>query len=95
MDTQNWPGTTPQHWMLSDAIGHFLRTHKGGWKLLLNALDSVPSDRTEAEYQAQKAALARAHEAGIQAAVEDYSQRRVASGLPPVDRHPNVIAGAT
>jgi len=95
MDTPtNWPGSIIQKCVLKDAIGKFLRTHKGGGRILMDWLVSVPPDRTEEEYRQLKEAAAQEHEEGIEAAIADYNRRRAAQGLPPVDRHLDVIAGA-
>jgi len=91
---ENWPGSIIQKIALLGAIGKFLRTHKAGGKILTDWLESVPPDRTEDEYRQLKETAAKKHEAGIEAAITDYNARRVASGLPPVDRHLKVIAGA-
>jgi hypothetical protein len=86
MDTpENWPGTILDKCMLMEAIGKFLRTHKGGGKILTDWLESVPPDRTEEEYKQLKEAAAREHEAGIDAACADYNKRRALQGLPPID----------
>lgn len=94
MDTPtNWPGSIIDKHILMDAIGKFLRTHKGGGQILTAWLESVPPDRTEEEYRKLKETAAREHEEGILAAIADYNRRRAAQGLPPVDRHFNVVAG--
>lgn len=90
----NWPGSILERCVLMDDIGKFLRTHKGGGKILMDWLASVPPDRSEEEYRQLKKEAAQAHEEGVKAAIADYNRRRARQGLPPVDRHLNVIAGA-
>lgn len=49
-DTDSWPGSDVEREALADSVGVFLRTHKNGWALLIDWLQSIPPDRTEPEY---------------------------------------------
>ena len=44
--TDSWPGSDVEREALADSIGVFLRTHKNGWSMLMDWLQSVPPDRT-------------------------------------------------
>lgn len=55
---KNWPGSIIEQAMLERAVGAFLRTHRGGGRLVLNWMASVPPTRSEAGYQAERAVAA-------------------------------------
>jgi hypothetical protein len=48
--TDSWPGSDVERATLADSVGVFLRTHKNGWGMLIDWLESIPPDRTEPEY---------------------------------------------
>jgi len=86
-----WPGSVIDQIGLKDLVGKYLRTHRKGYQLLFQFLISTPGDRTEAEYAAERTQRKADHEAGIQAALDDYNKRRKADGLPPVGRDGEII----
>jgi hypothetical protein len=57
--TDSWPGSDVEREALADSIGVFLRTHKNGWSMLMDWLQSVPPDRTEPESAEESARRAR------------------------------------
>ena len=100
MSGEDWGCSIVERVMLERGIAQFLRTHRDGYDHLLAWLDTVPSDRTEAEWQAERAARAQAHEAAIHANLDRFNAYRVAAGLPAINRDAvavaadNVTAGA-
>jgi hypothetical protein len=53
MTKRDWPVSIISQILIEDAIGKFLRTHRGESRALIEALDALPADRTEAEYAAE------------------------------------------
>jgi hypothetical protein len=58
-ETDSWPGSNVERATLADSVGVFLRTHKNGWGMLIDWLESIPPDRTEPEYAEECARRAR------------------------------------
>ena len=90
--SDGWPGSTIDQMMLQKAIGAFLRTHRGGGRLLIDYLLSAPADRSEEQYEQEVEAAAAENEAAIQKILDNYNAERAAEGLPPVDRQGNPVS---
>ena len=62
-DKDDWACSIIGRQMLEERIGRFLRTHRDGHMQLERLLDSVPPDRTEAQYLEEREQALAAHEA--------------------------------
>jgi hypothetical protein len=89
-EIRNWPGSIVEQAMLEKAVGAFLRTHLRGDRLLLEWMASVPADRTEAQYDEERAAARAQNEENIRRNLERVNAERAANGAPPIDRQGNV-----
>ncbi len=56
--TDDWPCSVLDRHTILSAIGKFMRTHKSGADRLLELLETIPPDRTEAEYRKLKESAA-------------------------------------
>lgn len=61
MSALDWPGSIIEQAMVEKAVGAFWRTHRGGGRLLLDWMASVPPDRSEEQYQEERKATGLPH----------------------------------
>lgn len=94
-ESEKWPCGILDRVLLVAQVGDFLRTHRKGWEQLMEWMESVPPDRTEAEYEQEREASIAEHRAGVQRFLDAHNARRAADGLPPLDRQGNVIEGGS
>jgi hypothetical protein len=89
--TSRWPLSIIDRESLARGIEIFLKTHRDGYYQLATYLRMMPPDRTEAEFQQEVEAAAVEHQAATQKILDDYNAKRVAQGLPAVDRQGNPL----
>jgi hypothetical protein len=81
-----WPVPLIVRIEIEDEIGRFLRTHRSGHEALKQALNSLPPDRTEAEFLAERAEKRAQHDAYVERLIDENNEHRARGSLPPITR---------
>jgi hypothetical protein len=92
-ELEKWPVSIVDRDTLVSLIGKFLRTHRDGRNQLFQLLDSIPGDRTEAEFSQERKEARDRHQAHKRDFMDRVNAQQRAEGKPVTDIEGNIIEG--